>query len=91
MISPVGAWRLAPDHGVRFAFALGEGWSPFVFSPQDQGDDSLDSDVDSSGLTAQFSYTAGTADRTVDAALNSIIFADGFESGDTTMWSSTVP
>lgn len=64
----------------------------YAFSAQDQGgDDTRDSDVDPlTGLTSTIAYSAGTADRTVDAALNSKIFSDGFESGSTSMWSSTV-
>ena len=64
-----------------------------VVSLQDQGaDDTLDNDVNPvTASTALIAYTVGTANRTVDAALTSKIFADGFESGDTTIWSSTVP
>ena len=45
----------------------------------------MDSDVDASGRTALFSYTAGAASRSYDAGLRSLtFFADGFESGGTT-------
>lgn len=56
----------------------------------DEGiDDTIDSDIDDAFLTAAFSYTAGSVDLTRDAGLTSLIFADGFESGSVTAWSSS--
>ena len=65
-----------------------------VFSSQDVGDDDLiDSDVDPvTGRSEPFNYTADSAGRSWDAGLRILpLFADGFESGDTSGWSSSVP
>ena len=65
-----------------------------VFSNQDVGsDDLIDSDVDpATGRSQLFEYTAGSASRGWDAGLRILpIFADGFESGDTSAWSESVP
>lgn len=64
------------------------------FANQDAGsDDTVDSDIDPlTGRTAPFVYTAGTIRRDLDAAIViPTLFADGFESGDTSVWSSMVP
>jgi hypothetical protein len=57
------------------------------------GDDQIDSDVDpSTGRSAPFAYTAGTIARSHDAGLRPVpLFTDGFESGDVTAWTSSVP
>ncbi|MEM1179549.1 MAG: SdrD B-like domain-containing protein [Acidobacteriota bacterium] len=68
-----------------------------VFSTQDVGANALeadliDSDVDpANGRSSLFSYEAGSANRRWDAGLRILpIFADGFESGDTSAWSGLV-
>ncbi|MEM8998410.1 MAG: SdrD B-like domain-containing protein, partial [Acidobacteriota bacterium] len=64
-----------------------------VFSARGVGaDDRVDSDVDpETGLGELFDYAAGGALRSLDAGLRfPPIFSDGFESGDTGAWSSTV-
>ncbi len=63
-----------------------------AFTLQDQGtEDSTDSDVDpTTGRTDVFAYTANDVDLSRDAGLVLPIFADGFESGDTSAWSSTM-
>lgn len=66
----------------------------FAFAPLDQGsDDSLDSDIDpTTGFTPFFSSFPSTHDLTWDAGLVSLpIFADGFESGNTSAWSASLP
>ena len=65
-----------------------------VFSSQDiGGNDLIDSDVDPiTGRSEPFNYTADSASRNWDAGLRILpLFADGFESGDTSGWSSSVP
>ena len=65
-----------------------------TFSSQDVGsNDLIDSDVDpANGRTALFSYSAASASRSHDAGLIfRSFFADGFETGDTGQWSSSVP
>lgn len=63
------------------------------FGDQDVGGDAADSDVDPlTGRMDSFKYTAGTIRRDLDAAIVfPAFFADGFESGDTSAWSSTMP
>ena len=55
-------------------------------------DDAIDSDVDPlTGRSAAFAYTVGTIRREFDAAIVfPAFFADDFESGDTSAWSSVV-
>ncbi|MEM1181248.1 MAG: SdrD B-like domain-containing protein [Acidobacteriota bacterium] len=53
-------------------------------------DDSVDSDLQVGLITEPFNYTAGTVDLTRDGGLTSLIFGDGFESGDTSRWSATI-
>ena len=65
-----------------------------VFSTLDVGSDELiDSDVDpSTGQSELFEYTADSASRHWDAGLQILpLFADGFESGDTSAWTSSAP
>lgn len=62
-----------------------------LFSSPDVGsDDLVDSDVDpETGRTALFAYEAGAASRSWDAGVRiQPLFADGFESGTTSAWSS---
>ncbi|MEO1085989.1 MAG: SdrD B-like domain-containing protein, partial [Acidobacteriota bacterium] len=64
-----------------------------VFSSRDVGgDDLIDSDVDpSTGRSELFDYTAATAGQSWDAGLRILpLFADGFESGDTSAWSALI-
>ena len=63
------------------------------FTTPDVGaDDEIDSDVTVLDRTDPFAYTAGTVDLSRDAglAIQSSIFEDGFESGDTSRWSVVV-
>lgn len=53
-------------------------------------DDTVDSDIDASFRTTSFTYTAGSVDLSRDAGLTSLVFADGFESGNVTAWSASV-
>ncbi|MEO1367353.1 MAG: SdrD B-like domain-containing protein, partial [Acidobacteriota bacterium] len=69
-----------------------------VFSSPDVGGDTfegdlVDSDVDpATGRSELFEYVAGSANRRWDAGLRIVpIFADGFESGDLSAWSTVVP
>lgn len=56
------------------------------------GDDTIDSDVDpTTGRSDLFSYVFGTLDLSRDAGFTSLIFSDGFESGDTSAWSAASP
>ena len=72
----------------RIRISPGPAYQP---TQQDVGaDDSIDSDIGPGFLTDPFSYTAGTVDLTWDAGLRALIFEDGFESGDTTLWSLSV-
>jgi hypothetical protein len=88
----------------RFAFASltpGDYYLEFltppgsVFTTQNAGDDTLDSDVDpGTGATPPFAFVGGSLDLKWDAGLSVYtagIFDDGFESGDTSAWSSAVP
>lgn len=66
----------------------------YSFSPRDVGvDDTIDSDIDgASGRTPLVSYGAGSLDTTVDVGMFlTPQFADGFESGDVSAWSSSSP
>lgn len=78
-----GTWFIAdlPDGGydVRVVPPLG-----FAFSPADAGPDDIDSDVDATGLAEDLPAENAP---TVDAGLIAPLFADGFESGDTSAWS----
>lgn len=65
------------------------------FTTPDVGaDDEIDSDVVTIDRTDPFVYTAGTVDLSRDAGLTTMvvpaIFQDGFESGDTSAWTSMV-
>jgi hypothetical protein len=66
-----------------------------VFSPQNAGADTIDSDVDPvTGATPVFAFASGSIDTKWDAGLTTFptgIFTDGFESGNTSAWSSAVP
>ena len=65
-----------------------------VFSTPNVGsDDLIDSDVDpSTGRSDLFDYTAGSAERRWDAGVQiQPLFADGFETGDTSAWSEVLP
>lgn len=72
----------------RLEFELPMG---FEFTARDAGDDDSDSDADILGRTDLFAYTAGTVDLSRDAGVLARLFGNGFESGDTSLWSSTVP
>ena len=77
------------DHYVQFE--LPADWD---FSPADVGgDDAVDSDAEpSNGETATFALALGTTASTWDAGLIlQALFADGFETGDTSSWSATIP
>ena len=67
MFANVPAW----DYIVSFTAP-----TDFEFSPADQGDDALDSDVvsivGSVGQTATFAFAAGSVDTTVDAGISRI-------------------
>ena len=62
-------------------------------SPNVGGDDTVDSDAaPATGETAPFPVTINVLDSTIDAGFVVFpIFVDGFETGDTTRWSATVP
>jgi hypothetical protein len=66
-----------------------------VFTTQDAGADTVDSDVDpTTGTTQVFAFASGSIDTRWDAGLSTYtagIFTDGFESGNTSAWSSVVP
>jgi hypothetical protein len=66
-----------------------------VFTMQNVGDDTLDSDVNpTTGTTQVFAFASGSIDTRWDAGLSTYtagIFSDGFESGNTSAWSSVVP
>ena len=83
-----------------FEVASGDYYLEFVppegntFAPRDQGtDDGADSDVNAaSGTTSVFTLTAGGVETGHDAGLILLpLFADGFESGDLSAWSSSEP
>ena len=67
-----------------------------VYSSQGFGGDTLEGDLigdvdPSSGRSELFAYMAGSASRSWDAGLRILpIFAEGFESGDTSAWSESV-
>ncbi|MCD4750641.1 MAG: hypothetical protein K8R59_14820, partial [Thermoanaerobaculales bacterium] len=64
----------------------------YSFSPRNTGaDDEADSDFDAtSGRTSFLAYVAGSLQITVDAGLfPTLVFDDGFESGNTSAWSNT--
>ncbi|MEM8995710.1 MAG: SdrD B-like domain-containing protein [Acidobacteriota bacterium] len=66
----------------------------FRFTAQGQGGDGdLDSDVDvGTGETATVAFADGDILLDLDAGIKEeALFEDGFESGDTSAWSSTVP
>ena len=62
-------------------------------SPDVGGDDTLDSDADpATGETAPFPVTINVLDTTIDAGFVVFpLFVDGFETGNSTRWSATVP
>ena len=62
-------------------------------SPNVGGDDTVDSDAaPATGETAPFPVTINVLDSTIDAGFVVFpIFVDGFETNDTTRWSTTVP
>ena len=65
-----------------------------VFSARNVGSNQLiDNDFDpSTGRTELFTYTTGTASRGWDAGVQILpFFADGFETGDLSAWSGSVP
>jgi 6-phosphogluconolactonase (cycloisomerase 2 family) len=65
----------------------------YSFTPINMGDDDrVDSDINpGSGQTALTGYTEGSLDLTVDAGLFlTLIFSDGFDSGDLSAWSAVV-
>ncbi|MEO1369280.1 MAG: SdrD B-like domain-containing protein, partial [Acidobacteriota bacterium] len=73
---PSGTYRIEIQAGV------GDGFT----TPDVGANDLLDSDVDpATGRSALFSHTSGSANRGHDAGLLAI-FANGFESGDTSGW-----
>jgi serine-aspartate repeat-containing protein C/D/E len=56
---------LAPGkYSVKFGAVDG-----YLFTKQNQGNDSTDSDVDAHGATAQFTLNSGVTDKTIDAGL----------------------
>ena len=66
----------------------------FEHAPANVGaDDERDSDPDTvTGFTSTFAFSPGNIDISWDAGfVTHPIFTDGFETGDTTQWSSTVP
>lgn len=97
-----GEVRVTTDSDGRFAF-VGLTSGAYIievhppqgtsFSPQGSGsDDRADSDIDPvTGRTAELSFTEGSLDLTIDAGLHlTPLFADGFESGDSDVWSGAV-
>ena len=64
----------------------------FTFTIQDEGSDAFDSDADpTTGATEPFPIQVDSLEDTIDAGFLPIIFADGFESGNTAAWSAIVP
>ncbi len=64
----------------------------FTFTIQDEGSDAFDSDADpTTGATEPFPIQVDSLEDTIDAGFLPIIFADGFESGNSSAWSATVP
>ena len=73
----------AGDYALQYTLPTGN-----TFAPQDQGDDTLDSDADvSTGRTVTFTLTAGQLDLTWDAGLvKPFLFVDNLnEYSDTTL------
>jgi hypothetical protein len=90
----IGEYHLRPKEGnwvLRFVAP------PAWFTSPDVGDDNLDSDADpATGETASFPVTINVLDTTIDAGFVVLpaflpIFLDGFETANTTRWSTTVP
>ncbi len=65
----------------------------FTFTARDVGnDDAIDSDADpATGETEPFRIEIDILDDSLDVGFLPIIFADGFESADSSAWSATVP
>ncbi|MEM1180460.1 MAG: SdrD B-like domain-containing protein [Acidobacteriota bacterium] len=86
-----GAYAFSPASGSYVLEFIPPAGMAFV--PRGQGgDDDADSDVDPiSGTTSIVSLTSSQTDVSRDAGLQVLpIFADGFESGDTSAWSEEV-
>jgi hypothetical protein len=87
------------EAGAVYVFALGSSWVELGKKPSNDGtSNEFGEAVDVDGSWAVIGchyhdYGAGAAYayRMVDLAPHIVVFADGFETGDTFMWSSTVP
>lgn len=84
----------------KLAFGCADGDFVGLTSQDQGGDDALDSDVDPmTGQTAAFAFSPGVVDLNLDAGLLDPgdglqcfeMFADGFESGDVSLWSGSNP
>ncbi len=86
-----GEYRLHPKAGTwHLRFLAPPAW---FTSPDVGSDDTVDSDAQpATGETAPFPVTVNVLDSTLDAGLVVFpLFWDGFETGDTSRWSATVP
>ena len=86
----LGEYHLRPKEGLWFVRFVAPSYR---FTTQDVGDDdTVDSDADPAGGAASVLVTINVLDTTVDAGFVVFpLFADGFETNDTTRWSTTVP
>ena len=86
----IGEYHLRPKEGLWFVrFVAPPSW----FTTRDVGnDDTVDSDADPAGGAASVLVTINVLDTTVDAGFVVFpLFVDGFETNNTTRWSTTVP
>ena len=86
-----GGYAFSPgpgDYYLEFVLPAGT-----AFAPRDAGDDAIDSDAFvATGTTAVFTLGPGQVDASRDAGLLFIaLFADGFEAGDPSAWSTSTP
>ena len=91
----LGEYHLRPKEGSWVLHFVAP--SAWFTSPDVGGDDTLDSDADpATGETAPFPVSINVLDTTIDAGFVVLpvflpLFLDGFETNDTTRWSTTVP
>ena len=85
----IGTSDAVDQFALEFAIPSGAAFT----LPNVGGDETIDSDVDpGSGLTEAVIFTSpGESDLDLDAGFQEAIFADNFESGDTSAWSGGSP
>ena len=87
----IGEYILRPKEGNWILHFLAP--PAWFTSPDVGGDDTVDSDADpATGETAPFPVTINVLDTTIDAGFVVFpLFVDGFETGNSSRWSATVP